>query len=48
MGQRAFLWLPEEAAGDARHAGLGLANVNTVSRVWGTEAALSGLVLGPG
>lgn len=42
------MWFPEEATGGARQAGLGLANMNTFRRIWGTEAALSCLVLSPG
>ena len=44
--QDALLWHLQEGMGEAGQAGLGLANLNNLSRLWGQRAVLSSL--GPG
>lgn len=44
--QDALLWRLQEGMGEAGQAGLGLANLNNLSRLWGGRAVLNSL--GPG
>ena len=42
------MWFLQEGAGEVVPTGLGLANLNNVSRLWGTETVPREQVPGPG
>lgn len=45
--QKLLLWFPQEGMGEAGEVGLGLANLNNFSRLWGTRAVPGCLAPGP-
>lgn len=45
-GQEPLLWFPQEGAGEAEQAGLGLSSLNSFTGLWGGEAVLRWLVPG--